>query len=66
MKQTRRLTQDQKDEIKLKILEDGAFCGPEMHGIAIHFEVSLRTVQNVVNDIGSNLTEQKTERPLLT
>jgi hypothetical protein len=60
--ETRRLTQEQKDKIKRKLLEGRRFSSAEIQGIATDYDVSVQAVRKALREISSNLTEAETAR----
>ena len=60
----RRLTGEQKDEIKRKLLEGERFRAAEIQATATAYEVSTHIVRKALREISSHLTKEETARLL--
>jgi hypothetical protein len=60
----RRLTLEQKDELKRKLLEGKRFRAAEIQGIATAYDVPTHMVRKALRQISSNLTEEEAARLL--
>jgi hypothetical protein len=60
----RRLTPEQKGELKRKLLEGKRFRAAEIQGIATAYDVSTHMVRKALRQISSNLTDEETAKLL--
>ena len=60
----RRLTPEQKDELKRELLEGKRFRAAEIQRIATAYDVSAHLVRRALRQISSNLTDKETARLL--
>lgn len=60
----RRLTPEQKDELKRELLVGKRFRAAEIQRIATAYDVSTNVVRKALRQISSNLTDKETARLL--